>query len=79
MIVSYWLGLVGLRRSGLSGSHRAQGIALSLLLMPFQFTPLIVTAMLRRGERRRVDRWRRECEAGFLPGAGGHVEGAEVV
>ena len=79
VIVSYWLGLVGLRRSGLCGSHRAQGIALSLLLMPFQFTPLIVTAMLRRGERRRVERWRRECEAGFPPGAGGHVKGAEVV
>ena len=79
VIVNYWLGLVGLRRSGLSGSDRAQGIALSLLLMPVQFTPLIVTAMLRRGEHRRVERWRRECQADLMPGAGGPVERSEGV
>jgi hypothetical protein len=79
VIVSYWLGLVGLRPSGLSGFQRAQGIALSLLLMPFQFTPLVVTATLRRGERRRVERWRLECEAGLRPDAGGHVNQSEVV
>jgi hypothetical protein len=64
VIASYWRSLVGLRRGVPQPVRRLQGIALSLALMPFQFSPLVVTGLIRLGERRRVDRWRREWEDG---------------
>jgi len=79
VVANYWGSLVGLRRSGLPPAHRLQGIALSLLLMPFQFSPLVVTALLRRGEQRRVERWRRECTAERQPGSGVHPNRSEVL
>ncbi len=79
VIVNYWGSLVGLRRSGLTAGQRAQGIIGSLISLPFQFSPLIVTAALRRGERRRVEQWRRESAAGRPAGAGGPFNQSEVL
>jgi predicted metal-dependent phosphoesterase TrpH len=67
VVASYWGSLVGLRPGGLTGLYRARGIVLSLALMPFQFSPLIVTALIRGGEIRRVARWRREIEDARRP------------
>lgn len=61
VVANYWGSLIGVRPGGLTGLLRARGIALSAVLMPFQFSPLIVTAAVRRGELRRVRRWQEEC------------------
>jgi predicted metal-dependent phosphoesterase TrpH len=60
VVSNYWGSLVGLRPSGLGAWQRAQGIVLSLLSLPVQFSPLVVTALQKRGERRRVAHWARE-------------------
>ena len=57
---NYWGGLIGLRRSGLTASQRLTGIACSLVSLPFQFTPLLVSLAQKRAERRRVARFARE-------------------
>jgi predicted metal-dependent phosphoesterase TrpH len=62
VICNYWGALLGMRPSGLTRSERASGIAWSLLSLPFQFSPLLVTVAQKRGERRRVARWRREWQ-----------------
>jgi predicted metal-dependent phosphoesterase TrpH len=79
VIVNYWGSLVGLRPSGLTGVQRAQGIIGSVLSLPFQFSPLIVTAILRRGERRRVEQWRRESWAGRPAASGDPFSESEVL
>jgi predicted metal-dependent phosphoesterase TrpH len=71
VICQYWGSLVGLRPSGLTAGQRAQGIVGSVLSLPFQFSPLIVTAVQKRGERRRVARWRREWQSRQSPREGG--------
>ncbi len=60
VVFNYWGGLLGLRRSGLTASQRLTGAALSVLSLPFQLTPLIVSLAQKRGERRRVARFARE-------------------
>jgi hypothetical protein len=42
--------------------QRARGIAGSLLSLPFQFSPILVSLAQKRAERRRVERWRRELQ-----------------
>jgi predicted metal-dependent phosphoesterase TrpH len=79
VIGNYWGSLVGLRPGGLTAGQRAQGIVGSLLSLPFQFSPLVVTALQKTGERRRVARWRREWEKGRPPGAARPVGKPEVI
>jgi hypothetical protein len=60
VMVNYWAALIGFGSSGLTPAERARGIVGSLLLMPFQFTPMLVSIAQKRAERRRVAQWRRE-------------------
>ena len=61
VILNYWGALLGMAPSGLTPAQRARAIGLSLLSLPFQFSPILVSLAQKRGERRRVARWRREC------------------
>jgi predicted metal-dependent phosphoesterase TrpH len=60
VVFNYWGGLIGVRRSGLTPSQRLRGAAISVLSLPFQLTPLIVSLAQKQGERRRVARFARE-------------------
>ena len=60
VVFNYWGGLLGLRRSGLTASQRLTGGAISILSLPFQFTPLVVSLAQKQSERRRVARVTRE-------------------
>lgn len=62
VILNYWAALVGLKPSGLTRRQRAARIGYSVLSLPFQFVPLVVSMTSRRGEQRRMERWRRELE-----------------
>jgi predicted metal-dependent phosphoesterase TrpH len=64
VICNYWGALLGARPSGLGARERASGIACSLLSLPFQFSPFLVTVAQKRGERRRVALWQREWPGG---------------
>ena len=79
MICHYWGSLVGLGPSGLTAGQRAQGIVGSALSLPFQFSPLIVTAVQKLGERRRVARWRREWQDRQASQTGGGSTQPEVI
>jgi hypothetical protein len=59
----YWAALLGAGRQELSWSRRTLGLAFSTLSMPFEFSPLVVAALHKRSEARRVTRYRREWEA----------------
>jgi predicted metal-dependent phosphoesterase TrpH len=63
VVFNYWGALLGLHPSGLTPIERAGGIGCSLLSLPFQFIPFVVTLMQKRDERRRVARCRRELRA----------------
>jgi predicted metal-dependent phosphoesterase TrpH len=56
----YWASLAGIGRQDLSWPRRAIGIGFSMLSMPGEFTPALVAAMHKAGERRRIDRFRLE-------------------
>ncbi len=58
VMVNYWLSLLGFGSSGLTPAERARGIIGSVILMPIQFTPLLVSITQKRAERRRVAQWR---------------------
>jgi predicted metal-dependent phosphoesterase TrpH len=60
VVFNYWGGLIGLRRSGLTASERLTGAACSIVSLPFQLTPLLVSLAQKHGERRRVARFARE-------------------
>jgi predicted metal-dependent phosphoesterase TrpH len=60
VVFNYWGGLLGVRRSGLTASQRLTGAAMSILSLPFQLTPLIVSLAQKQSERRRVARFARE-------------------
>jgi predicted metal-dependent phosphoesterase TrpH len=62
VICNYWGALAGVQPSGLGAWERASRVVCSLLSLPFQFSPLLVTVAQKRGERRRVARWRREWQ-----------------
>ena len=57
VVFNYWGGLLGVRRSGLTASQRLAGAAISVLSLPFQLAPLIVSLAQKQGERRRVARF----------------------
>ncbi|HEV3141332.1 MAG TPA: PHP-associated domain-containing protein [Vicinamibacterales bacterium] len=56
----YWGSLVGAGRRDLSWPRRALGLAFSAASMPFEFSPLVVAAIHKREEARRVSAYRRE-------------------
>jgi predicted metal-dependent phosphoesterase TrpH len=62
VIFNYWGSLLGIGASGLTGGQRARAIGYSLLSVPFQFSPILVSVAQKRAERRRVERWRRELQ-----------------
>jgi len=54
VIGQYWLSLVGLRRHELSWGRRAFGLAFSVGSAPFEFIPLLIAALSKRSEARRI-------------------------
>ena len=58
----YWATLLGAGRQDLSWPRRTLGLAFSALSMPCEFSPLVVAALQKRDEARRVARYRREWE-----------------
>jgi predicted metal-dependent phosphoesterase TrpH len=61
----YWATLLGVGRQDLSWPRRTLGLAFSALSMPFEFSPLVVAALHKRDERRRVSSYRREWEGRY--------------
>ena len=53
---------LGAGRQELSWPRRTLGLAFSAVSMPFEFSPLVVAALHKRDEARRVDGYRREWE-----------------
>jgi len=62
VVFNYWAGLLGLRPSGLTPAQRASAVGCSLMSLPFQFIPFLVTLLQKRDERRRVARWQRDLQ-----------------
>jgi predicted metal-dependent phosphoesterase TrpH len=60
----YWLSLVGAGRQELSWRRRALGLGFSFVSLPAEFTPLLVAALDKRDEARRVAAYRREWAEG---------------
>jgi predicted metal-dependent phosphoesterase TrpH len=58
----YWASLMGAGRQELSWPRRTLGLAFSAFSMPFEFSPLVVAALHKRAEARRVAGYRREWE-----------------
>ena len=54
----------------MSWPRRTLGLAFSAASMSFEFSPLVVAALHKRGEARRVTRYWREWEASKRPAAG---------
>jgi predicted metal-dependent phosphoesterase TrpH len=54
VIAQYWLSLVGLQRGDISAPRRALGLSFSVVSAPFEFIPLMIAAIQKRGESRRV-------------------------
>jgi predicted metal-dependent phosphoesterase TrpH len=59
VVARYWASLVGVGRQELSWRRRAFGLAFSAVSMPFEFIPLIVAFLDKRGEAERVARYTR--------------------
>jgi predicted metal-dependent phosphoesterase TrpH len=67
----YWATLLGAGRQELSWPRRALGLAFSAVSMPFEFSPLVVAALHKRDEARRVTGYRRSWEGRCsMPGNG---------
>jgi len=62
VILNYWGALLGIGSCGLTPAHRARAIGLSLLSVPFQFSPILVSLAQKRAEGRRVARWRQDLQ-----------------
>lgn len=62
VVLNYWGALLGMRPSGLTPWQRAGAIGCSLMSLPFQFIPLLVTLAQKRAERRRTAEWRRQLQ-----------------
>jgi predicted metal-dependent phosphoesterase TrpH len=63
VVGNYWAALLGAGRQELSWRRRTLGLAFSGFSMPFEFSPLVVAALHKRDEARRVAGYRREWEA----------------
>ena len=63
VIAQYWLSLVGLQRGDISLPRRALGLGFSVVSAPFEFIPLMIAAIQKRGESRRVREFEGCCSA----------------
>ena len=54
VIGQYWLSLVGLQRGDISAPRRALGLGFSVVSAPFEFIPLLIAAIQKGGETRRM-------------------------
>jgi predicted metal-dependent phosphoesterase TrpH len=66
VIADYCLSLIGLQRHELSAPRRAFGLAFSLVSAPFEFIPVLVAAISKSGEARRVARYAELLDAAAL-------------
>lgn len=62
VVGKYWASLLGHGRQELSWRRRALGLAFSAASMPGEFSPLLIAALDKRAEARRVLAYRREWE-----------------
>ena len=62
VVAQYWATLLGGGRQELSWPRRTLGLAFSAISMPFEFSPLVVAALHKRDEARRIVGYRREWE-----------------
>jgi predicted metal-dependent phosphoesterase TrpH len=62
VVAQYWAMLLGGGRQELSWPRRTLGLAFSAISMPFEFSPLLVAALHKRDEARRIVAYRREWE-----------------
>ena len=67
----YWATLLGAGRQEMSWPRRTMGLAFSAVTMPFEFSPLVVAALHKRDETRRVRGYRREWEVRSRAHGGG--------
>jgi hypothetical protein len=67
VVCRYWASLVGIGRHDLTWQRRAIGLAFSTISMPVEFTPALVAAINKQGERRRMDRFRHEWATAIVP------------
>jgi predicted metal-dependent phosphoesterase TrpH len=67
VVARYWLSLLGAGRQDLNWRRRTLGLAFSAVSMPCEFTPLLVAAMDKRAEARRVAEYRRDWESRVAP------------
>ncbi len=72
----YWTTLLGAGRQELSWPRRTLGLGFSALSMPFEFSPLVVAALHKRDEARRVTGYRRELEVRYPIGRSGSAGSA---
>ena len=63
VIGQYWLSLVGLQRGDISAPRRALGLGFSAVSAPFEFIPLLIATIQKRGESRRVREFERVLAA----------------
>jgi Predicted metal-dependent phosphoesterases (PHP family) len=63
VVAMYWASLLGHGRQSLSWRRRAFGIAFSAVSMPFEFMPLAVAVVHKRGEARRVAAYSRQWQS----------------
>jgi predicted metal-dependent phosphoesterase TrpH len=67
VIAQYWLNLVGLQRGEISLPRRALGLGFSVVSAPFEFIPLLIAAIQKRGEAHRVREFQRVLGADRAP------------
>jgi predicted metal-dependent phosphoesterase TrpH len=70
VIAQYWLSLIGLQRGEFSVPRRALGLSFSVVSAPFEFIPLMIAAIQKRGESRRVREFEGVLAADFDLGRG---------
>jgi predicted metal-dependent phosphoesterase TrpH len=63
VVAMYWASLFGYGRQSLSWRRRTFGIAFSAVSMPFEFMPLAVAVVHKRGEARRIAAYRRQWQS----------------
>jgi predicted metal-dependent phosphoesterase TrpH len=63
VVANYWGTLFGTGRQDLSWPRRTLGLAFSAVTMPLEFSPLVVAALHKRDEARRMTAYRRVWES----------------
>ncbi len=70
VVFNYWAALLGVHPAGLTPHERVRAIAYSIVSLPFQFMPLLVTMAQKRDERRRMARLQRDLGLPYLDARG---------